>query len=98
MKATSTKLGFILLLFLQLSVSAQQKRIYISNDDHTDYMWSGTEGEYKDAFLNMLDRWIVINDSTKSAHPLEPDFQSKWNCDGSFWVSVYEKKSPCFTI
>lgn len=94
MKATSTKLGFILLLFLQLSVSAQQKRIYISNDDHTDYMWSGTEGEYKDAFLNMLDRWIVINDSTKSAHPLEPDFQSKWNCDGSFWVSVYEKNRP----
>ena len=88
MKATSTKLGFILLLFLQLSVSAQQKRIYISNDDHTDYMWAANEAGYQTAILQMLDWWINYNETT--ATNLAP-YRSKWNCDGSFWVSVYEK-------
>lgn len=26
------------------------KRIYLANDDHTDYMWSGDEETYKKAF------------------------------------------------
>jgi alpha-mannosidase len=90
MNRTSTKLGVIVLLFLQLSVNAQQKRIYVSNDDHTDYMWSANEATYKTAFLDMLDWWIHYNDSTAIANP-NPYYQSKWNCDGSFWVSTYEK-------
>ncbi len=51
MNRTSTKLGVIVLLFLQLSLNAQQKRIYVSNDDHTDYMWSANETGYQTAFL-----------------------------------------------
>jgi alpha-mannosidase len=80
----------IFLLALQFTVKAQQKRIYIASDDHTDYMWTANEADYKEAFLNMLDWWIHYNDSTAIANP-NPYYQSKWNCDGSFWVSFYEK-------
>ncbi len=37
----------------------------------------------------MLDYYLDLADKTQN----EPDeFQSRWNCDGSFWVWVYEKK------
>ncbi len=72
------------------AVLAQPKRLYIANDDHTDYVWTQTEPVYKQAFVDMLDRWMFINDSTKAADP-NPNLHSKWNCDGSFWISVYEK-------
>lgn len=88
MKRTSTKLGVIILLFLQLSVNAQQKRIYISNDDHTDYMFTADSATYQAAFLTMLDSWLDINDATATNLP---EFQSKWNCDGWFWVKTYQK-------
>ncbi len=70
---------------------AQPKRLYIANDDHTDYVWTQTEPFYKLAFVDMLDRWMFINDSSKLAQPGNPNLHSKWNCDGSFWISVYEK-------
>jgi alpha-mannosidase len=64
------------------------KRIYIANDDHTDYMWTGDEATYRDAFLKTLDYYIRLNDSTlQEPYP----YQSKWNCDGSFWVYEYRK-------
>ncbi len=90
------KRGFInsgvilVLLLLQLGLSAQIKKLYISNDDHTDYMWTANEASYQTAFLEMLDWWIHYNDSTAIANT-NPDYKSKWNCDGTFWVSVYEK-------
>ena len=70
------------------SISAQQKKIYLAPDDHTDYMWTSTEEGYRKAFLETLDYYIKLNDSTAS----EPyEYQSKWNCDGSIWVYEYEK-------
>lgn len=50
----------LLLLFLGLAVlffgNAQtSKRIYLANDDHTDYMWTGNEVQYDSAFVKMLD-------------------------------------------
>ncbi|MHA4806898.1 hypothetical protein ACX0G9_02260 [Flavitalea flava] len=69
-------------------MDTQLPRIYIANDDHTDYMWSGDEATYKKAFLDMLDYYIRLNDSTASLpYPL----QSKWNCDGSFWIYTYQQ-------
>lgn len=65
-----------------------QKRIYLAPDDHTDYFWSGGEETYKQAFLEMLDYYLDLADQTQG-NP--PDFQSRWNCDGSFWVWTYEK-------
>jgi alpha-mannosidase len=67
---------------------AQQKRIYLAPDDHTDLMWTATEEEYRKAFLEMLDYYIELNEKTAS-NPYHS--QSKWNCDGSFWVYTYEK-------
>ncbi len=70
------------------NLSAQQKKIYIAPDDHTDYMWTSTEEGYRQAFLETLDYYIKLNDSTaNSPYAL----QSKWNCDGSLWIYTYEK-------
>ena len=75
-----------------LSSSAQPKRIYLAADDHTDYMWTADEDTYLDAILRMLDYYIDLNDRTAS----EPyPYQSKWNCDGSYWLYLYSRhRSP----
>jgi alpha-mannosidase len=65
------------------------KRIYIAPDDHTDLFWSADLPAYEQAFLNMLDYYLDLADRTQND---PPEFQSRWNCDGSFWVWVYEKK------
>ena len=82
-------IGLFIFGFLILTgISAQQKKIYIAPDDHTDYMWSADEEGYRNAFLETLDYYIRLNDSTAN----EPyPFQSKWNCDGSYWVYEYQK-------
>jgi alpha-mannosidase len=68
------------------------KRIYIANDDHTDYMWTANEAQYDTAFVKMLDYYLLQIDSTKD-NP--SDFQARFNCDGSYWLTVYEKyRSP----
>ena len=64
------------------------KHIYIAPDDHTDYFWSGGESTYRQAFLNTLDYYLDQADATQG-NPA--DFQSRWNCDGSFWIWTYEK-------
>ncbi|MDA3865146.1 MAG: hypothetical protein PF489_00195 [Salinivirgaceae bacterium] len=83
------KIVLFLIIWLFIGgVSAQQKKIYIAPDDHTDYMWTSTEEGYRKAFSETLDYYIKLNDSTAN----EPyAYQSKWNCDGSIWVYEYEK-------
>lgn len=82
----------ILFILLQQALTAQPvKRLYIANDDHTDFMWTIDSANYINAFVQMLDRWMFINDSTKLAEPSNYNLQNKWNCDGSYWVSFYEK-------
>lgn len=83
---------FALLIFGQLNAQQVPKRLYIANDDHTDYMWTGNEAQYDSAFVHMLDYYLDQIDSTRN----DPtDFQARFNCDGSFWVKVYEKyRSP----
>ena len=66
--ATALRAAARLLLLLALALAAAssffvpeaaaQKRIYISVDDHTDYMWSTDEAGYRDAFLQMLDYYL----------------------------------------
>ncbi len=82
--------NFLLLLFFTscFHLCAQRKKIYIANDDHTDYMWTGDEDTYKKAFSEMLDYYIKLNDSTSN---LPYNLQSKWNCDGSYWVYNYKQ-------
>ncbi len=90
--------NFVLIssIFLMILLTAQsslaQKHIYLAPDDHTDYMWSGDEVEYENAFLTMTDFYLNQIDATKgnlSHH------QARWNADGSFWMWVYQKnRSP----
>ena len=64
-------------------------RIYIAPDDHTDLFWSADLATYNTAFVAMLDYYLDLADQTQN----EPtEFQSRWNCDGSYWVWVYEKE------
>ena len=79
----------IFLLSMHLTVLAAEKRVYIAPDDHTDYMWSGDEEDYRRAFVEMLDYYLDQMDAT-DGDPSE--FQSRFNCDGHLWVQVYEKE------
>jgi alpha-mannosidase len=83
----------ICILFFGISMSAMlsaqpQKQLYISNDDHTDYMWTANEKQYKEAFIKMLDYYLVQIDKTAT---LPSPYQSRFNCDGSYWLWEYEK-------
>ncbi|MEP6597051.1 MAG: hypothetical protein ABJA71_13955, partial [Ginsengibacter sp.] len=93
------KLFFSALLFFPpaLSLNAQQKRIYIANDDHTDYLWSANEDIYRRAFVNMLDFYIRKADST-IAIGLPSDQQSRFNCDGSLWLWTYEQNKTAAEV
>lgn len=86
------RLKYVLLvamLILAGSVYPQsRKRLYIGNDDHTDYMWAGNEAQYDTAFVTMLDYQLRKIDSTKN-NP--DDFQVRFNCDGSYWLQAYAK-------
>ncbi|MBX7137053.1 MAG: glycoside hydrolase [Oligoflexia bacterium] len=74
------------------SAAAQQKRIYIANDDHTDYMWTGNEANYQTWFIETLQYYMNQIDSTATEPNL--DARSKYNVDGSFWMWVYEHPMP----
>jgi alpha-mannosidase len=70
----------------------EQRRIYIAPDDHTDYVWSADEETYRQAFLETLDYYLDQADKTASN---APEHQSRWNCDGSLWMWIYERnKTP----
>lgn len=81
-------LSWLLVCVAPLAMVQGEKRIYIANDDHTDYMWRADEEAYRQTFLNMLDYYLDLADATDN----EPsDFHSRFNCGGSFWVWTYEK-------
>ncbi len=87
----------VFILFFVLVIPARlagqdKKQLYISNDDHTDYMWTGNESQYREAFIKMLDFYIDQSDKTAA---LPSPYQSRFNCDGTFWLWEYEKhKTP----
>ena len=72
-------------------MAAQQRRIYIAPDDHTDYMWTGDEETYRQSFIKMLDYYLDLADKTSNE---APEFQSRWHADGSFWIWTYERNKP----
>jgi alpha-mannosidase len=63
-------------------------RLYIANDDHTDYYWSGTETEYRQWFIDMLDYYVAQAERTRND---PPDVQGRFNADGNYWLWTYEK-------
>ena len=78
----------LLVLLFYSNVIKGQSRLYLSNDDHTDYMFYADEKGYDTLFVNMIDAWIANNNAT-NANP--PDYQTKFNCDGTYWAWVYAK-------
>jgi len=80
---------FALGLTVSAVVAADQKRIYIANDDHTDYMWTADAETYANVFVDFLDYYMKLADET-ATNP--PAYQSRFNPDGSFWLWTYERK------
>ena len=79
-------------VFLSNNASAQQSRIYIANDDHTDFMWTADAETYADTFVEMLDWHLKLADET-AANPAP--YRNRFNADGSYWLWNYEqKKTP----
>ena len=75
-------------LGLSLTLAAQQKRIYIAPDDHTDYMWTADEEAYRKAYLEMS---TTISTWRTKPRAIHLEFQSRWHCDGSLWIWTYEQ-------
>ena len=67
-------------------------RIYLANDDHTDYFWTADAETYDHTFADMLDFHLRLMDET--ADNPSP-YQSRFNADGWFWLKSYERqKTP----
>ncbi len=79
------------LVALRASPAAAQERHYIANDDHTDYFWSGTDEDYRSAFLSMLDYYMQLAEDTAN---LPSDQRSRFNCDGSLWIYEFLQNRP----
>ena len=81
--------GIIVAILAALSpANAQQKRIYIANDDHTDYYWAKDGTDYDAIFSSMLDYYLNLSDTTDGNASA---YQSQFNCDGNFWLWTYER-------
>ncbi|MFN0119101.1 MAG: glycoside hydrolase [Blastocatellia bacterium] len=94
LSAFITRLAVVLFgVITLLPASARaQNRIYIAPDDHTDYVWTLDEEGYRNAFVLMLDYYLAKADETAGD---APQYQSRWNCDGSLWLWEYERnKTP----
>lgn len=63
-------------------------RLYIANDDHTDYLWSADEATYRRAFIGMLDYYMDRAEATADRGWKN---QAKFNADGSYWFWEYER-------
>ncbi len=71
------------------AVAGEPTRIYLANDDHTDYMWSADDETYDAVFVDMLDYYLRLADET-AGNP-EP-YQSRFNTDGAYWLRQYERR------
>lgn len=75
-----------------LARAAEPTRIYLANDDHTDYMWTADADTYAQVFVEMLDWHLRLADET-AGNP--PPYRHRFNPDGSLWLETYQQsKSP----
>ena len=84
------------LTLLALSIAAapvaEPKRIYIANDDHTDFMWTADADTYAKVFVEMLDWHLKLAKETATN---APPYRNRFNADGSYWLWNYEqRKTP----
>src|SRR6185295_10002872 len=91
--ARASRLGPWSLALLTIALTAgpgrsDPKRIYIANDEHTDYFWTATGPQYRVAFQTMLDYYMDQADAT-AGNPA--DARGRFNCDGSLWAWEYQQ-------
>ena len=78
--------------FAVAASAAEPKRIYIANDDHTDYMWTADADTYAKVFVEMLDWHLKLAEET-AGNP--PEYRNRFNADGNLWLWAYERaKTP----
>ena len=80
--------AFALVVAIPAAFAAGPKRIYIANDDHTDFMWTADADTYATVFVEMLDWQMKLADET-ATHP--PAYRNRFNADGSYWLWNYEQ-------
>lgn len=68
---------------------AEPVRIYLANDDHTDFMWSATADTYANVFVEMLD-WHLKLAAETATNP--SPYRARFNADGNYWLWNYEQK------
>ncbi len=86
MKISLVSLLISLLAFNMLA--AEPRRLYLANDDHTDYMWLADEATYDRVFQEQIDFNLRLTARTME-NPAP--FQHRFNLDGSYWLWAYEK-------
>lgn len=67
--------------------AAPPKRIYIANDEHTDYFWTADDVAYRQAFIDMLNYYMTQAEAT-AGNP--SDSRGRFNMDGTLWLWEYE--------
>lgn len=69
--------------------AAEPVRLYLANDDHTDYMWTADAETYNAVFVDLLDFYLKLADATTN-NPAP--YQSRFNADGTYWLWQYERQ------
>lgn len=67
---------------------AHAHRVYLMNDNHTDYGWNATTDVYETSMLNELDYYRGRIDATASS---PADEQARFNADCWYYLYLYEK-------
>lgn len=70
---------------------AEPVRIYLGEDDHTDFMWTADAETYERVFVEMLDHHLALAAQTADN---ESPYRHRFNCDGNHWLWSYERKKP----
>src|ERR1041385_4034106 len=79
-------MSVVAVVALMLAVPAQE-RLYIANDDHTDYFWTLDDAGYRQAFQDMIEFYLDEIDRTQT-NP--ENARGRFNLDGSLWVYEWE--------
>jgi len=77
----------LLLLASLLIPSASAQRIYLANDNHTDYGWNATAEQYDSSMLAELDYYLDRIDATANG---PSDEQTRFNADCWWYLRLYE--------
>ncbi len=86
------KLPWLASLLSVYVTAAEPARLYLANEEHTDYMWTADAATYDQVFVDLLDFHLELADAT-AGNP--SPYRNRFNADGSYWLWNYErKKSP----